>query len=140
MSGTKPVASLGPKLLARKGSARPVTQGQIEALAQDLAGNENDAQLIDATRKHQPIELVHSVVTPTKPGVSSRQRKSRSTGPRASFTLRLDPKLHLKLKLASTLEGVSAQRLVTQALVRLLEDMPELETLSAQVKRKSKTA
>lgn len=55
---------------------------------------------------------------------------------RAAFTLRLDAQRHLKLRLASTIRGMSAQALVTEALDALLADMPELDTLAAQVKRR----
>lgn len=67
--------------------------------------------------------------SPAKPKVSA-VRPSR-----AAFTLRLDPQRHLKLRLASTIRGVSAQALVTRALDALLADMPELDSLAAQVKR-----
>ncbi|WP_416172346.1 hypothetical protein [Allopontixanthobacter sp.] len=56
-------------------------------------------------------------------------------GRRAAFTLRLDPERHLKLRLASTITGRSAQQIVTDALDAFLGDMPELATLAAQVKR-----
>lgn len=54
---------------------------------------------------------------------------------RAAFTLRLDAKRHLKLRLASTVRGRSAQQLVTEALDRFLDQIPEIEALAAQVKR-----
>lgn len=56
-------------------------------------------------------------------------------GKRAAFTLRLDADRHLKLRLASTIGGRSAQQIVTAALDAFLDDMPELATLAAQVKR-----
>lgn len=56
-------------------------------------------------------------------------------GKRAAFTLRLDAERHLKLRLASTIGGLSAQQIVTDALDAFLSDMPELATLAAQVKR-----
>ena len=62
------------------------------------------------------------------------RRKVRTDGRRAAFTLRLDELRHLKLRLACTIQGRSAQQLVTSALDHLLEDMPELELLAAQVK------
>ena len=55
---------------------------------------------------------------------------------RAAFTLRLDAQRHLKLRLATTIRGVSAQAFVTEALDTLLADMPELDALAAQVKRR----
>jgi hypothetical protein len=54
---------------------------------------------------------------------------------RAAFTLRLDAKRHLKLRLASTVKNRSAQQLVTAALDRYLADIPEIEALAAQVQR-----
>lgn len=70
---------------------------------------------------------------------SQTSRASRATlenGRRAAFTLRLDEQRHLKLRLASTIHGRSAQQLVTRALDKLLDEMPELELLAAQVKRR----
>lgn len=58
---------------------------------------------------------------------------NREEGRRAAFTLRLDHERHIKLRLATTIRGRSAQQLVTVALDRLLEDMPELELLAAQL-------
>ena len=55
---------------------------------------------------------------------------------RAAFTLRLDTDRHLKLRLACTVRDCSAQALVTEALDALLGDMPDLEALAAQVKRR----
>lgn len=63
--------------------------------------------------------------------------KARNAGRRAAFTLRLDAKRHLKLRLASTVKNRSAQQLVTQALDKYLAEIPEIEALAAQVKRDS---
>jgi hypothetical protein len=54
---------------------------------------------------------------------------------RAAFTLRLDAKRHLKLRLASTVKNRSAQQLVTAALDKYLAEIPEIEALAAQVAR-----
>lgn len=62
-------------------------------------------------------------------------KQTAKKGRRAAFTLRLDAERHLKLRLASTISGESAQKLVTEALDRLLGEMPEIENLAAQVKR-----
>jgi hypothetical protein len=74
-------------------------------------------------------------VAPTPIRRPARDR-SRERGGRAAFTLRLDTHRHLKLRLATTIRGVSAQALVTEALDALLGEMPELDTLAAQVKRR----
>ena len=62
-------------------------------------------------------------------------RVSDAASRRAAFTLRLDAKRHLKLRLASTVRNRSAQQLVTEALDRFLKDIPEIEALAAQVQR-----
>ncbi|MEN3971567.1 hypothetical protein WJS89_02680 [Sphingomicrobium sp. XHP0235] len=51
---------------------------------------------------------------------------------RAAFTLRLDRERHLKLRLACALTGQSAQKMVTEALDRLLGEMTELDELVEQ--------
>jgi len=62
-------------------------------------------------------------------------KRSASAGRRAAFTLRLDPQRHLKLRLAATMQGVSAQALVTDALDRLLAEIDELDAIAARVQR-----
>ncbi|QLC20702.1 hypothetical protein HFP51_03085 [Parasphingopyxis sp. CP4] len=49
---------------------------------------------------------------------------------KVAFTLRLDKDRHLKLRLASAVTNQSAQRLVTEALDRFLEEHPEVQALS----------
>jgi len=68
-----------------------------------------------------------------------RERKPRALAGskgKAAFTLRLDPDRHLKLRLACAVDGRSAQMLVTQALDKLLADMPELDAMAVKAKRK----
>lgn len=60
---------------------------------------------------------------------SQVQPKARRT----AFTLRLDQDRHLKLRMACTLAGRSAQALVTEALDAMLADIPELDQLVARV-------
>lgn len=57
------------------------------------------------------------------------------SGRRAAFTLRLDAERHLKLRLAATMQGVSAQALVTEALDRLLAEHDELDVIANHLKR-----
>jgi hypothetical protein len=90
---------------------RPAVLRQQDAIAERVA--------VDTAVPRSPAKPKSSAVRPS----------------RAAFTLRLDPQRHLKLRLASTIRGVSAQSLVTRALDALLADMPELDTLAAQVKR-----
>ncbi|WP_379920522.1 hypothetical protein [Erythrobacter sp. R86502] len=56
-------------------------------------------------------------------------------GRRAAFTLRLDADRHLKLRLAATMQGISAQALVTEALDRLLAEYDDLDIIANHLKR-----
>ena len=49
--------------------------------------------------------------------------------------MRVDEARHLKLRLACTVQGRSAQQLVTAALDKYLAEIPEIEALAAQVTR-----
>ena len=71
-----------------------------------------------------------SLPAATKPRVPVVQ-----SGRRAAFTLRLDADRHLKLRLAATMQGVSAQALVTEALDRLLAEFDELDVIATRLKR-----
>ncbi len=66
---------------------------------------------------------------------AERRRTAAESVRRAAFTLRLDARRHLKLRLASTVKNRSAQQLVTQALDKCLAEIPEIEALAAQVTR-----
>ena len=66
----------------------------------------------------------------------AERQSALADGRRAAFTLRVDDNRHLKLRLACTMQGRSAQQLVTQALDRLLEELPELDDLAKRVRRR----
>ncbi|MFA9200375.1 MAG: hypothetical protein ACEQR8_04185 [Cypionkella sp.] len=151
-------ASLSPTLLARKGGAKPAMRPQHAALAampenaapadpeklEDLGWND----MGDGDPHPPTADIVR--LTPAVREVAAepavlRQRETiaRRIAPaggaragRAAFTLRLDADRHLKLKLACTVRNASAQALVTEALDALLAEMPELDALAAQVKRR----
>ncbi len=113
-------------------------------------------QLTPMARSQEPDDVVEPEPLAKRPAVLEQQQqiaerlapaapaavrrpapdRSRDRTSRAAFTLRLDAHRHLKLRLATTIRGVSAQALVTEALDALLEDMPELDTLAAQVNRR----
>ena len=69
-----------------------------------------------------------------RPAASIRVPASQA-GRRAAFTLRLDADRHLKLRLAATMQGVSAQALVTEALDSLLAEFDDLDVIAARLKR-----
>ncbi|MEQ1542331.1 MAG: hypothetical protein ABL926_08760 [Novosphingobium sp.] len=157
MSESKPLASLSPRLLARKGGARPAMRPQLGALQADsLArqiddlgwndmGHDNDEAMDGA----DVVSIAHDAALPAdhEPAVVRQQRaisrriaaerrSALADGRRAAFTLRVDADRHLKLRLACTLNGRSAQQLVTDALDRLLEELPDVAALAAQVAKR----
>ncbi|MGH6787671.1 MAG: hypothetical protein ACREBO_12655 [Novosphingobium sp.] len=64
------------------------------------------------------------------------RRSALSEGRRAAFTLRVDTDRHLALRLACAVRNRSAQQLVTEALDRLLSELPEVAALADQVKQR----
>lgn len=76
-----------------------------------------------------------NVVTSIGGNARETTRRQPVDARRAAFTLRLDAKRHLKLRLASTVKNRSAQQLVTAALDKYLAEIPEIEALAAQVTR-----
>lgn len=161
-------ASLSPTLLARKGGAKPAMRPQsgipgpidgAEAAAslEDLGWNDMGD---DATHDDKVVKLAPQAANESGAPNHVRQSLDRiaahldkpanaeprpvvrqaasSRGKRAAFTLRLDHERHLKLRLACTVRGRSAQQLVTDALDALLDEMPEISSLAAQVQSSEK--
>jgi len=84
----------------------------------------------------QQETIAEQLERPAPQKAPTRARRSAiERGKRAAFTLRLDAERHLKLRLACTIRNRSAQQIVTDALDAMMGDIPELETLAAQVKR-----
>jgi hypothetical protein len=133
-----------------KGSPKPKVLTMHEELALRLAKTGQDPESVPAIplrKKDAPVGLkaverepVVTAVAAPAPAPRPRAeapapRKSDAFNRRAAFTLRLDAKRHLKLRLASTVRNRSAQQLVTEALDRFLDAIPEIEALAAQVQR-----
>lgn len=147
MSDLKPVASLNPKLLARKGGARPAMRQSMAALAihhdphdlDDLGwndmGHHEGGEVIAIHGDAAIPEVVRQQRNLTRE-VAGERRSALAEGRRAAFTLRVDADRHLKLRLACTVKGRSAQQLVTEALDRLLAETPDIAEFAAQVARK----
>lgn len=79
----------------------------------------------------KPMVIAAPTVAPT-PRRASKPRAAAGSKAKAAFTLRLDKDRHLKLRLACAVTGRSAQQLVTDALDRLLAEMPELDGMADQ--------
>jgi hypothetical protein len=122
-----------------RGSPKPVVRTMREELAARLAEtgmDTNDVPAIPLKKKDAPVESKAVTQPAPKPRAESpAPRRSAALSRRAAFTLRLDAKRHLKLRLASTVRNRSAQQLVTEALDRFLNDLPEIDALAAQVQR-----
>jgi hypothetical protein len=83
-----------------------------------------------------PVLAPVATVVAAKPRRSPTARSAPGSKGKAAFTLRLDPERHLKLRLACAVTGRSAQLLVTDALDRLLADMPELDSMAERAPAK----
>jgi hypothetical protein len=115
--------------------AEPEVEAEFEPEAETI---EAKAEILEA---EEPIVSVAPVFVPrAQPAPAPRRQRMPRSAPgskgKAAFTLRLDPDRHLKLRLACAVGGRSAQILVTDALDKLLAEMPELETLAAKAARK----
>jgi hypothetical protein len=115
-------------------AGKPQVVLQREEISVRLEGAEPMPAVEPASRKRDGSHAPAIAGSAKKPARS--RRSALAEGRRAAFTLRLDGERHLKLRLASTIHNCSAQQLVTKALDALLDEMPELETLAAQVKRR----
>jgi hypothetical protein len=96
---------------------------------EDYSEEAKDTAIYSPLAPHIALPDPEPVAAP-KPRVPAVQ-----SGRRAAFTLRLDADRHLKLRLAATMQGVSAQVLVTEALDRLLAEYDELDVIANHLKR-----
>jgi hypothetical protein len=100
----------------------------------------------DETAELVDVEAVVRMPQPAKtqalarPRRQAKPRSAPGTGAKAAFTLRLDPSRHLKLRLACAVSGRSAQQLVTDAVDRLLHEMPEIDSMAEKAPRKQAEA
>jgi hypothetical protein len=100
-----------------------------EASAEDGDEDEDAPEAIAAYAAPAPLPR-----TPA-PAPRAARMPAAQAGRRAAFTLRLDADRHLKLRLAATMQGISAQALVTEALDRLLAEHDELDVIANHLKR-----
>jgi hypothetical protein len=196
MNDPKPLASLSPTLLARKGAARPAMRPQLQPMQQfheatarqlddDLGWNDmgheddevfDEAEVdfeeapagevvafnahsltvaVDVPEVPMPEVFVSDVSVPevfvpevvrqresiaervARPAAPAKPRRSAlAHGRRAAFTLRLDAERHLKLRLACTINNRSAQQMVIEALDQLIDELPDIASLAAQVSKR----
>lgn len=109
--------------------ARPVRLDGVEM--------ESEAQPIPAVVAQQEAlsERLQADVTPilTARPRATVARAAPGSKPKAAFTLRLNADRHLKLRLACAMQNRSAQMLVTEALDRFLDSIPDLDDVADRV-------
>lgn len=139
MSDPKSFASLSPSLLARKGGAKPAMRPQLGPLQHDALARQvedlgwNDMGHDDDFGGAEVYSIAPKSSRRAVRNAAESRRSALADGRRAAFTLRVDAERHLKLRLACTVKGRSAQQLVTDAIDRLLEELPDVAALAAQV-------
>lgn len=108
--------------------APPETQAVVAlepAPAALLARKPVPAQIVPFVRAAAAATAPAAAPRPASLDAGHDPRLVRRTRP-AAFTLRVDPDRHYRLRLACALQGRSAQALVTEAVDRLLDAMPDL--------------
>ena len=160
MSDSKDFASLSPKLLARKGGAKPAMRPQVQPLvdfhhdavgrAQEELGWNDMGEGADVVPLSGPAVSKKARRAATPEVVISRETLARTIaqtphnlpsapakGKRAAFTLRIDADRHFRLRLACAATNRSAQQLLTDALDAMLADMPEVHSMATQIRKRS---
>ena len=100
--------------------------------------HEAEILVLNPSAEHVPArtpEVVRQQEQLAERAITGR-RSALAEGRRAAFTLRLDSERHLKLRLASVTSNRSAQQLVTEALDRLIAELPEVAELAAKVRKR----
>ena len=146
-------ASLGPMLLARKGTAKPAMRVQLtqadrtaelgddldELAASQSALGWDDMGETDCSVLTLPITR-RLPEAPAGTGRKTRHGDAAGKGRKSAFTLRLDAERHMRMRLAATIENCSAQALVTRALDAYLEGVADLDSIAAHVAGNSKAS
>ena len=117
-------------------------QAEIVHRFNGAEAEESEEEIDETVERVEPDEHAEAavVIPPVAVAEPARRMPKPRSAPgskgKAAFTLRLDPERHLKLRLACAMGGRSAQQLVTDALDRFLEAMPELDAMATKAKRK----
>ena len=152
--GAKP--AMRPQLAPLPELTGTAADEQLEDLGWNDMGGEDEistapesAQVVSITHsaKHVAANDAEGVLIQTKPASAkkkasvktakktSAKAKAVQSARRAAFTLRLDTDRHLKLRLAATMHGISAQALVTQAIDAAFAEIEDLDLLVSRMKR-----
>lgn len=138
---------MGEEPIVKPSESRGEVVSLSPATGDDARDRQTGSEPLLQRKAHSPVRdtierIAQKLETPmartapeSRPRTPATTASSTGGGKRAAFTLRLDQDRHLKLRLACTVRGRSAQQLVTEALDALLSDMPDIDHLAAQVKR-----
>ncbi|MBV7264989.1 type II toxin-antitoxin system HicB family antitoxin [Erythrobacter ani] len=129
-SDTADILSIASRAANEDGSIgkSPIVRRQQKDLSDRILAN----AVMDSVGAEHFGELPKAA--PKSKSVGKKAKAAVKSGKRAAFTLRLDAERHLKLRLASTMQGISAQALVTEALDTMLEQFSELDALAERMK------
>lgn len=113
------------------------TAEPYEADASEFVAEPVSAEVVPIPARAPVLSAPATVAAPVAaPRRAPRSRALPGSKAKAAFTLRLDKDRHLKLRLACAVTGHSAQQLVTDALDRLLGEMPELDGMAERAPHK----
>ncbi len=116
------------------GQVVSITQSNKRVAANDTPDIDPETALIQT--KPASVKKKATTKKATKPKEkSAAAAKPSKIARRAAFTLRLDADRHLKLRLAATMQGISAQALVTQAIDATFAEIEDLDLLVNRMKR-----
>lgn len=105
----------------------------------DIEDDEEFGEEQESDQDYAPLAPEPAPVAVAAPVLAPMPRPARApvvqAGRRAAFTLRLDADRHLKLRLAATMQGVSAQALLTEALDAMLAEFDDLDVIANHLKR-----
>jgi len=128
----RPAVEAAPKAAAETPAPKPLVRSIHEELAERLEKGETEYPVRKVKQPKQAATVVEAPAPRPEPAPAALEDVAEANR-RAAFTLRLDAKRHLKLRLASTVRNRSAQQLVTEALDRFLRDIPEVELLARNI-------
>jgi hypothetical protein len=132
------IVAIKPSAKANAAEGGLIADGRVAAGANDDPADDisdQESPLVKRQQERLAQQIQGENAAQANPVQSKPARRATKTSRRTAFTLRLDADRHLKLRLASTMQGVSAQALVTQALDALLGDIDDLDALADRMKR-----
>lgn len=133
-----PIEPVPPVLRQRQELAEEFADaGEHEEYANDEAPPLPLLRTKPGAKAPAPAVAKPAAVTESKPlptvAIARARKAAKGRKGKAAFTLRLDAERHLKLRLACAIGRESAQSIVTEALDRYLDAIPELEELAGKV-------